>query len=265
VKRQQSHLGETSDDEVDDHGRRHSWRYERLGEELDRPSEALDERHRPTESEILKNDNNGEETENDENPLLPRPVSNPPRSWSISSPVSQPLLLPPREIGASPIPEMTRFPSLSQFEGSSFERPQPFPALPSMATLTPQNRDLESPGSSLRSTNPFATPPLQVEQHQQDEHSYLNTIPGAWPPPPPPPQANYQVQSLDAITSSPSSNLGLNQRLDEILRHQPILRAWLDDHLHRPHPTEAEKNALQLRTGLDKFQVHKFRLSILSH
>ncbi|KAI9775767.1 MAG: hypothetical protein M1839_000895 [Geoglossum umbratile] len=249
VKRNQTQVGEASEGESGGHGRKASWGYEQLRGELNRPNEVLDERRRLTESMTLEKGDD-EESENEENLLLPRPASKP-RSWPMHSPPPQPLLLPPRENKTSPIPEMTRFPSLSQFEGSSFQPPPPFPALPSMATLTPQNRDLEMAGSSLRSTNPFATPPPHIEQHQQDELSYLSTIPGAWPPPPPPPQPSRQAPGLEVVPSPPSGNIITNQRLDEISRHQPILRAWLDNHLQHPHPTEAEKQMLQLRTGLD--------------
>ncbi|KAI9771434.1 MAG: hypothetical protein M1840_002054 [Geoglossum simile] len=247
VKRKQPQMGDVSEDEAAGHRRKTSWGYEQLREELNRPSEALDER-RGTEPESLES--GGDESENEENLLLPRPASNP-RSWQIRSPLPQPLLL-PREHKASPIPEMTRFPSLSQFEGSSFQSPQPFPALPSMATLTPQNRDLEITESSLHSTNPFATPPPQVEQHQQDELSYLNTIPGAWPPPP---QPNSQEAGREVIPRPSPENTITGRRLDEISRHQPVLRTWLDNHLRFPYPTEAEKQMLQSQTGLDAFQI----------
>ncbi|KAI9825377.1 MAG: hypothetical protein M1819_000543 [Sarea resinae] len=57
----------------------------------------------------------------------------------------------------SPISEMSRFPSLSQFENGSFNDSKPFPALPSMEPLTPQNVQ-----ESVPSRNPFSTPRQRV-------------------------------------------------------------------------------------------------------
>lgn len=86
-----------------------------------------------------------------------------------------------RENKNSQIPEMTRFPSISQLEGRE-SRHSP---LPYIAALTPQNHSDTRNDERKVSRNPFSSTPWYVSELgklAEEGRATPSRIPGAWPP-----------------------------------------------------------------------------------
>ncbi|CAN6618124.1 hypothetical protein TRVA0_007S01332 [Trichomonascus vanleenenianus] len=131
------------------------------------------------------------------------------------------------------------------------------------------------PSPPTQHAPPPPPPPQPQHHHHPHHHQPVYAAHAAHiyhhPPPPPPPPAPSHVIPQPAAPQHVLYHQPPPQDLaDQPHQQQPpqkkrrgnlprpvtdILRNWLDDHVHHPYPTEAEKNQLMRQTGLTMNQI----------
>lgn len=128
-----------------------------------------------------------------------------------------------------------------------------YPQQPHVATQGP----MISPPLSNASSTPSPSSPTVYQLPSPPKPSFLA-------PPPPPPQVgvhHHHHHPHGVVRAHPYAMGGEAQPPTKKRRGNlprpvtDILRNWLDEHIHHPYPTEAEKNHLMRQTGLTLNQI----------